>query len=178
MAPKRRVDKRIEGLSTDGEAWLRCEPCGFFEFKSKEALRELWEAHGESIVDEHAAEFPGTRPARWWQFDAPRSPRGTYLECFYDGALCEPRERLGGIGTPQHEVLCYVPAFAFGIPAGWIDEGLVAYYGPAFKGVAIDPEDPPLFESHASYLGRHGLFLPGERKRLTKADWEPEALQV
>jgi hypothetical protein len=45
-----------------------------------------------------------------------------------------------------------------------------------FEGVAIDPGDPPVFESQASYLERHGLFLPGERKRLKKEDFEPEVV--
>lgn len=44
--------------------------------------------------------------------------------------------------------------------------------GHIFKGVAIDDRDPPRYESEAAYLDRHGLFLPGERKRLKKADWE------
>jgi hypothetical protein len=43
-----------------------------------------------------------------------------------------------------------------------------------FAGVAIDPDDPPAYESQAAYLERHDLFLPGERRRLRKADCEPE----
>jgi hypothetical protein len=43
-----------------------------------------------------------------------------------------------------------------------------------FSGVAIDPNDPPTFESQAAYLKRHGLLLAGEERRLKKADWEPE----
>jgi hypothetical protein len=46
-----------------------------------------------------------------------------------------------------------------------------------FHGVAIDPDDPPNFESQAAYLKRHGLFLAGEERRLKKADWEAEAIQ-
>jgi hypothetical protein len=42
------------------------------------------------------------------------------------------------------------------------------------SGVAIDPDNPPIYESQASYLERHGLFLPGERRRLKPADFEPE----
>jgi hypothetical protein len=105
--------------------------------------------------------------------------------------LPEPRRRLGGVGTPKHEVLAYVPRHTRGIPNYWIDDWEVAYYngrlplaeglrreaGTAkgdFKGEAIDPDDPPLYESQAAYLERHGLFLPGERRRLRKADFEPE----
>ena len=45
-----------------------------------------------------------------------------------------------------------------------------------FKGVAIDPSDPPAFESQASYLKRHGIFLAGEERRLKKADFEAEII--
>ena len=31
----------------------------------------LREQHRDRIVAEHAAENPGTRPTRWWEFDAP-----------------------------------------------------------------------------------------------------------
>jgi hypothetical protein len=47
----------------------------------------------------------------------------------------------------------------------------------SFKGVAIDPDDPPSFEPQATYLKRIGLLLPGESKRLTKGDWESEAIE-
>jgi hypothetical protein len=43
-----------------------------------------------------------------------------------------------------------------------------------FKGVAIDADDPPMFESQAAYLKRHGLLLAGEERRLKKADWKAE----
>jgi len=45
-----------------------------------------------------------------------------------------------------------------------------------FTGVAIDPNDPPTFESQAAYLKRHGLLLAGEERRLRKVDWEAEAV--
>ncbi len=45
-----------------------------------------------------------------------------------------------------------------------------------FAGVAIDPGDPPRYESEASYLRRLGLLLPGESKRLRKADFDPEVV--
>ena len=41
-----------------------------------------------------------------------------------------------------------------------------------FKGVAIDPNDPPLYEAQATYLKRLGLFLVGEERRVKRADWE------
>jgi hypothetical protein len=167
MPRKRRASKRREELSEDAESWLHGEECGFFRFKGKEELAALWAEHGHRIVAEHIAMYPGQRPRLWWQYDAP-----------------EPRKRLGGIGTPCHECLGYAPNFIFGIPAAWISQWDVEYYtgtGTArdlgtFNGVAIDPNDPPVYESQTGYLERHGLLLSGERKRLTKEDFEPEAL--
>ncbi|MGO4564807.1 hypothetical protein AB4Z52_07000 [Rhizobium sp. 2YAF20] len=36
---------------------------------------------------------------------------------------------------------------------------------------------PAVYESQAAYLERRGLFLPGERKRISAADLEPEVLR-
>ena len=83
--------------------------------------------------------------------------------------------------------------YSDGLPSIWISQRQVSYYSgiavdihgtpigellPSndFHGVAIDPDDPPTFESQAAYLKRHGLFLSGEERRLRKADWEPEAI--
>jgi len=116
-------------------------------------------------------------------------PLGTFPSCYYDGKLPKPRKRLGGIGTPASDVLAYKPTFAYGIPAIWITQRDVRYFsGTAvdvhgapiggelreIKGVAIDPDDPPMFEAQATYLKRHGLFLAGEERRLKKSDWEAE----
>ena len=49
-------------------------------------------------------------------------------------------------------------AFEYGIPTVWVD---------------VDEDDPCVFESQASYLKRHGLFLTGEEKR---RDFEPETV--
>lgn len=46
-----------------------------------------------------------------------------------------------------------------------------------FKGVAIDPNNPPRFESQAAFLKRQGLFLAGEERRLRKVDYEPETIR-
>jgi hypothetical protein len=37
-------------------------------------------------------------------------------------------------------------------------------------------EEPDGSETEAMYLKRHGLLMPGERKRLTKPDFEPETV--
>jgi len=89
-------------------------------------------------------------------------------------------------------VLAYKPRYSFGLPVDWVTPFQVKYYsGTAvdiranpigslvptdFKGVAIDPNNPPRFEAQAAYLKRLGLFLAGEERRLKKADFEAEAI--
>lgn len=175
---------RRQGLSTSLKRY-------FLDDVSRDALRpnerfdlmtsekDLWRQHRADILSEFIREHPGQRPSAWWRYDAP-----------------EPgRRRLGGIGAPSYEVLAYVPRYACGIPIDWILETQVKLYagrlrtisgrivmpefiGSDFQGVAIDPDDPPVFESQAAFLGRHGLFLPGEAERLTEADFEPEAIEA
>lgn len=84
--------------------------------------------------------------------------------------------------------------FPFGVPDHWVSKFDSDYYnGKAladdgtvienkfsegdFAGAPIDPDDPPRYESQAAYLERHGLLLPGERERLSEADFEPEAVE-
>jgi hypothetical protein len=178
MPVRRRTDKRREEVTDQHEEWLHGndKASGFIQFAPHDELAALWNAHSERLVAEHVTLHPGTRPDRWWQYEAP-----------------EPRQRLGGTGTPASEVLAYVPVYSYGLPAVWISQWQVNYYtgiavdvhgnpigdpypSNSFKGVAINPDDPPTFESQATYLKRHGLFLAGEERRLKKADWETEAL--
>jgi hypothetical protein len=71
MAVKRRTPKRRQAADEEEEKWLRGEPCGFIRFIEEERLAKLWQDHRERIIAEHVAEWPGTRPCRWWQYDAP-----------------------------------------------------------------------------------------------------------
>ncbi len=115
-------------------------------FLARRGQVALWQEHGTAITAEWVARQPGTRPWGWWRFEAP-----------------EPRRRLGGTGTPKHEVLAFVPVYRCGIPMYWLDS-------------SIDPGDPPRYESQAAYLARLGLLAPGERRRLGAAAFEPEAI--
>jgi hypothetical protein len=45
-----------------------------------------------------------------------------------------------------------------------------------FTGKAIDPNDPPRYESQAEYLKRHNLFELGESRRLQAKSFEPEVV--
>jgi hypothetical protein len=75
----------------------------------------------------------------------------------------EPRRRrLGGVGAAAHEVSAVALTLDFGIPRAW---------------TAIDPADPPTFESQATYLRRHGLLTPEERARLTAGAFKPETVE-
>jgi hypothetical protein len=194
MPVRRRVDKRRAEVTDEHEAWLQGDDraAGFVPYAPDDELAALWAANADRIVAEHVTIDPGTRPHRWWQHSAPRLPLGTFPGCYYDGRLREPRRRLGGIGTPASDVLACVPTCRYGLPWIWIERWQVLYYSGLavdihgapigdlyprdFKGVAIDPNDPPTFESQAAYLKRHGLFLAGEERRLKKSDFEPETV--
>lgn len=164
----------------------------FKYFVADDDIHAAWTEVRDKILAEWITTAPGTRPSFWWKHDAPRLPLGTFPGR-YDGKLPEPRARLGGVGMVGIEVFNVVPVYSFGIPTCWVDRWQVDYYnGRAkdihgkpigteyqeghFAGVAIDPEDPPEFESQAAYLDRHGLFLPGEKRRLRAADWESEVV--
>lgn len=144
-----------------------------------------WEQCRETVLADWIRKFPGTRPSYWWDHDAPRIKP--------DDDFCEGRKRLGGIGTPKYEVLNYGPSFSFGVPDLWVDVWETNYYNGRstdihgnriggehhegdFLGVPIDPDNPPIFESQATYLKRHNLLEPGEEHRLTAKDFEPEVI--
>jgi hypothetical protein len=196
MPVKRRQAKKREEVSPEQDAWLHGHdrPAGFFAFLPKEELAAFWDEHRDRLIDEHVERWPGTRPSRWWEYDSPRIPLGTFPDSVWDGQLPEPRKRIGGTGTASHECLAHLPRCSDGLPISWVSQRDVEYYtGTAraidgnlanpkpsgtFKGVAIDPNDPPTYESQAAYLERHQLFLPGERRRLTRKDFESEKISL
>jgi len=113
--------------------------------------RELWDLHRDEFLPEYIKKNPGKRPTPWWQWDAPRwaDPHDDY---YFHGKLPEPRRRIGGSGTPWHDDLSIHPTFRKGIPS---------YFRPD-----IDPDDPPVYESQAVYLDRHGLLTSAEKAYL------------
>ena len=167
--------------------------------------RELWDSCKAGILKDWIKAHPGTRPSFWWLYDAPRMTEAEVEErgwtgCYFVPEMAEPRRRLGGIGHPKHEHLAYVPSFHCGVPDDWLSKSEVDYYSghtydtqgrkiednhvtdcrkeKPFTGKAINPKYPPIFESQATYLDRHGLLLPEEKRRLRPKDFEPEAIQV
>lgn len=133
----------------------------FSAMSARRALPVLWAAHREEILGLWILRHPGTRPSCWWAYDAPRlgKARQRALAGFW-GSLeryCEPRRVVGGDGEPAE---CWAPT-DWGILNEW---------------VRVNPDDPPLIESQAAYLKRHGLLLRGEAKRLKARDFKPERL--
>lgn len=147
----------------------------------REARRKLWDAHRSEILAAWIRECPGTRPALWYEFDAPRMSRvdlawhGWEYD-YFAAHLCDPRKRVAGIGDPAAEHLAYVPYLPYGIPDRWITEEDLKIW-PGLKATAFNPDDPPKYESEAAYLDRHGLLLPEEKRQLKREDFEPEIIQ-
>lgn len=56
----------------------------------------LWQGHRDELLPAYIAAHPGTRPFVWWLLDqeAPRWQEAPGAE------FAEPRQQLGGIGTP------------------------------------------------------------------------------
>ena len=134
-----------------------------FAFFWDEPEREIdWQAAREEILADFIAEHPGRRPFFWWIADAPG-----------------PRLRVGGKGdlVPAYD---HPDNWKFGIfrKGCFMDEELlrnIDTHGRVFQ--VYNPAAPPVFESEAAYLRRHKLFLPGEEKRLTDADFEAEEVR-
>lgn len=123
-------------------------------------VKTEWSISRKKILKSWIGAHPGTRPYAWWCFEAP-----------------DARRRVGGTGTPKHEVLQYAAAYMFGIPRYWItqqDTEIPGRFG--FKGNPVDSNNPPLFESQAAYLDRHGLLTELERKMLPQHAFDLEAV--
>jgi hypothetical protein len=109
----------------------------------------LWHEYGALVLRWWVQAKPGTRPSLWWKFRAP-----------------EPRLRLSGIGSPDS-----LRDMKFGVPTVWGRPGRGDVHGP--RELCYDVDDPPLYESEATFLRRHELLLPSERRQLTQADYAP-----
>jgi hypothetical protein len=121
-----------------------------------------WEDLRDELLPAWVEERPGSRPWGWWKHDAPKA-KAPEIPAWHLSEMVEPRKQLGGTGAPSWEkypaILAY---YTRGIPDSW--EG-------------IDPNDPPVVESEAAYLKRHKLFVNGEERRLTEADFQPEVVR-
>jgi len=181
--------KRVKPpLSLEEKNWLYDLPLtGRFAFllfhKGQKALKALWESNKADVLAFWLDEHPCSRPGPWWAYDSPRQIVDDFPPDVWN--FPAPRQRIGGIGTPSFEVLNIIPSFVFGIPDSWVQQWQVDYYnGRAvdvhgeriatdhkegdFKGMAINPDDPPAFESEAMYLQRHGLLTAAEKQYLKR----------
>lgn len=185
------------GAEAQADWWRSFMHWGVYELE-----REAWGRIGEAMLAHWQVEAPGHRPFAWWKFSAPRWSRDalpTRLQTLGEATLRElpaPRQRLGGIGTPTYEALNIVPELPFGCPVRWVSRDDVAYsngraldvhgrpigrpdyHDGYFPYAAIDPNDPPVFESQAAYLLRHQLLPAGERDRLAPDALQPERVTV
>ena len=120
-------------------------------------LHAWWGVVRERVLSRYVEACPGQRPWAWWQWDAP-----------------EPRQRVGGVGDASHDVLAESRSFRFGIPASFITRALAARLSADFRGIAVDPMNPPAYESQAAFIGRHGSWFEGERERVDAGAFQPE----
>jgi hypothetical protein len=119
----------------------------------------LWKKVREAVLRRWIRRKPGTRPSAWWRFDSPRARLGSWPH--ESPAM---RELLRGAGCPSWQSVrgsSDIPSLRCGMPQSW--EG-------------YDRSQPPIFESEATFLRRHGLLRAGEVAKLTAADFD--ALEV
>ena len=140
-------------------------------------LSLLWDEHRDAVLKRWLLLHPGTRPHCWWLLDAPalaRDKAREYAGTYFHESLKEPRKQLAGIGSPLHEHFNVSPMYRYGVPALWVDQNtLDSYKHRQLDCVVIDPDNPPIFESQASYLDRFDLLSAAEKR---KSDFEPESL--
>jgi len=177
MPRRRRIEKAKPHAEISDAAWAYLNdlpiPDGDSETKfaiilleagDGEALRELWDRARGEVLTGWTKDHPGTRPAVFWRFDAPRQLLGTHGGAFYDGKLQQPRKQISGAGCDASAISAYMPHYECGLPTSW---------------AGFEEGDPPVFESQAAYLRRHGLLTPHEVRVLTAADYErTEALSA
>jgi len=153
--PPREEREQYPGRQFD--AYLTSHPSLVGTCHRYDKLLAPWQEHRDAFLEDWTRERPGTRPFAWWLIDAPR-------EVFDDGEKSvgpEPLRHVGGSGRV--------------IRVGVYPEATARACG-CLPFEAIDPDDPPLVESEAAYLRRHGLLLTGERRRLTSDAFEPKAI--
>ena len=121
---------------------------------------KYWDDIREELVSDYVRKHPGTRPWAWWAMDAPEP------ELVDQGEDLEPvsfmRRQVGGTGALDGLSRC-----SFGIP-----------YGIDHCNPPLPNDDPPMYESQAAYLRRHGLLSATEKRKLRKKDFEPEVIEI
>ena len=84
----------------------------FSEFSEEEALRELWQRHGDELTAKYIAADPTRRPAAWWWWSCPARIRIPYPQRLM---ATEQRQRLiaGNVlrGEARTAALKHIAAF-------------------------------------------------------------------
>lgn len=104
-----------------------------------EQWREWWSAYRKEILARWREMFRGTMPWGWWEFEAPRWDDNRFSS--WSLRLPAPRLKIGGSGVYRHDRQAYLPVHASG----------------CYVLIDVIPAYPPIFESEAAYMARHGL---------------------
>ena len=143
LAKERRewTDEHREVLARGTTYFKELAP-GFFQPRGEldmVAVEAGWVALWEELLPKYILDHPGRRPWGWWIFDAP-----------------EPtRQLLGGFD-----------AFKDGPVPLLVDEILKYGCGWYISVGEAELRDPPVIETQAGFLERHGLLLDVERVAL------------
>jgi hypothetical protein len=136
---KRELTRAHADVLLTGRTHIVARASGFYRADAKlimPAVEAAWNEVRDEILPRYVLENPGRRPWAWWIFDAP-----------------EPTRRLHG----------GFDAFAKGPRANLIDE-ILRFGCGWYTSVGIDEmADPPIVETEAGYLERHGLLTDHER---------------
>jgi hypothetical protein len=156
-----------------------------FTYKSPtvcpDECHEVWLAIRDELLPQWINEHPGTRPSWWYLFD-PDCPRIEDIRRhgwegrYFLELIPDLRRRIGGKGDPAYLHYSLVPHFDCGVPDRFVTVEDVKWHrdeGEDFAGIPFDADDPPVYESQASYIDRHNLLTPIERRRLRPKDFEP-----
>ncbi|MBW1696066.1 MAG: hypothetical protein JRH18_08955 [Deltaproteobacteria bacterium] len=171
------TDWRIEYLKTGIKPDDMGSDIDYRTAHGDKKLRELWNRLRDKVLPDFIRRNPGKRPFCFHRYDAPLEPVNSLIK----GFKMAHRKRLGGAGQAKWEVLSYRPRFAFGLPLvkDFVEREQAEFWKSRFglDMVPINPDDPPLFESEAAYLDRHGLLMVAEKRKLTEADFEPISIR-
>ena len=101
MPRKRRVNKAREQMSDAQWRYLTDQPMpanfetSVLEIDFHGNTEQLWNQNRDVILAEHVKENPGTRPALWWTYTAPRLPIGAFPGSYY-GRQAAPATQADG----------------------------------------------------------------------------------
>ena len=118
----------------------------------EERLEPVWNRHRDTIIGNHIAKHPGTRPWGWWQFETTEDRR----------LIGDPEDV--GIKLGDSTGRTYPYRMHFGIPFRYVVDGYLVYsLGSHEEWDAIFES---LFETERDYLTRLHLLTQEERVAL------------